>query len=135
MKGFFCLLMGMAFILTSCKDSTTSSTVYDNLNSPVSTNVANSFTYTINANQYSQTSYHDLNFPSDSLVITLTSSTHLSGQAIISVRDSSGTTIFSDTVTTNKTVVIAQIKKSRPKQCFLGFTALTAKLVFVVVGR
>ncbi|MFA4923958.1 MAG: hypothetical protein WC557_07185 [Ignavibacteriaceae bacterium] len=136
MKRYYYFMIGMILCLTSCKDtSTTSTTVHDNLNAPVITNVTNSFTYSINANQYSSKSNNDLSFLSDSLVVTLSSSTYSSGQAIISVSDSSNAMIFSDTVKSNKTIVITNFKTKKPKYCNLDITNLTAKLSFVVVGQ
>jgi hypothetical protein len=134
MKAYY-FIIGMILCLTSCKDNSTSTIVHDSLNSPVTTNVTNSFTYSINANQYSDNSNNDLSFLSDSLVVTLSSSSYSSGQAIILVSDSSNATIFSDTVKSNKTIVIAHLKTVKPRYCSLNITNLTAKLAFVVMGQ
>jgi hypothetical protein len=128
-------VIGIILCITSCKNNPTSTTVHDSLNSPITTNVTNSFTYTVNADQYSDNSNNDLSFLSDSLVVTLTSSSYSSGQAIILVSDASNATIFSDTVRSNKTNVIAHLKTTKPRHCILNITNLTAKLSFVVVGQ
>ena len=126
----------MILCLTSCKEeNSTPTTVNENLNSPVTTNLTNSFTYSINANQYSDNIQSDLNFLSDSLVVTLVVSNYSSGQAIILVSDSLHATIFSDTVTSNKTIALAHFKITRPRYCSLTITNLTAKLAFVIVGE
>jgi hypothetical protein len=135
MKGFYCCIIGLILCLSSCKDNSISTTVLSNLNSPVTANVTNSFTYSINANQYSDNSHNDLSFLSDSLVVTLSSSSYSSGQAIVFVSDSSNATIFSDTVKSNKTIVIAHLKTTKPRHCDLKITNLTAKLSFVVMGQ
>ena len=121
--------------LASCTDKSTTTEVHDNFNSPVTANVTNSFTYTVNANQYSENSQNNLSFLSDSLIVTLSSSNYLSGQAIISVRDSQNTPIFLDTVKSNKTIAIANLKTTKPKHCDIIINNFAAKLVFVLVGQ
>jgi hypothetical protein len=125
----------MILFLSSCKDNSASTILHDSLNSPVTTNVINSFTYTINANQYSDNSNNTLSFLLDSLVVTLSSSSYSSGQAIILVSDSSNVTIFTDTVKSNKTIAITNLKTTKPRHCSLNIANLTAKLSFVVVGQ
>ncbi|MBA4311360.1 MAG: hypothetical protein C0417_01900 [Chlorobiaceae bacterium] len=133
MKPHFIIVLILCF--TSCKDNGTTSTIHNDLNSPVIANVANSFTNTINANKFSCNSQNDLNFLSDSLTVTILSTNYSSGQAIIVVSDSSNATIFSDTVKSNKTIAITNLKTTKPKHCILALTDLTAKLTFVVVGQ
>ena len=135
MKCHYFFIIVMILCLTSCKDNSVSTIVQNNVNSPVTTNVTNSFTYSVNANQYSDNSNNNLSFLSDSLVVTLTASSYSSGQAIILVSDASNATIFTDTVRSNKTNVIAHLKTTKPSHCILNITNLTAKLVFVVAGQ
>jgi hypothetical protein len=135
MKSFRFLAVGMILSLVSCQDATGPTTVSDLLHAPVTTNITNSFTYTIDANQYSNNSRSDLTFLSDSLFVTLSSSAYVSGQAIISLSDSANAIIFSDTVRSNKTIAIAGMKTTRPRHCNLSITNLTAKIAFVVLGR
>jgi hypothetical protein len=135
MKSYGYFTIVMILCLTSCQNNSSPTTVLDILHAPVTANVTNSFTYSIDANQYSDNSNNVLSFLSDSLVVTLSSTSYLSGQAIISVSDSSNATIFSDTVRSNKTIAIAHFKTTRPRHCSLNITNLTAKLAFVVVGQ
>ena len=135
MKSQHYFAVGMILCLASCQNNSTSPTVSDILHSPVTTNVTNSFTFSIDANQYSDNSNNDLSFLSDSLVVTLSSTSYLSGQAIISVSDLSNATIFSDTVRSNKTIAIAHLKTTKPRHCTINITNLTAKLAFAVVGQ
>jgi hypothetical protein len=135
MRWYYYLITGMILCLTSCVDQSTSTTVLDILHSPVTTNVTNSFTFSIDANQYSGNSNSDLSFLSDSLVITLSSTSYSSGQAIVFVSDASNAPIFSDTVRSNKTIAIAHLKTTKPRHCSLSITNLTAKLAFAVVGQ
>ncbi len=135
MKGFHYFIIVIVVCFTSCRDNSTSPSVYDNNNSPVTTNVTNSFTYTVNANQYSDSSQNILSFVSDSLVVTLTSSNYVSGQAIVSVRDSLNAPIFTDTVTSNTTTTIAHLKTTTPRYCNIVISSMTAKLVFVLAGE
>ena len=135
MKGIHFFVVGMMVFLMSCNDDSTSTTVNENFNSPVTTNVVNSFTYSVNANKYSANSRTALSFLSDSLVVTLASSGYSSGQVIISVKDSLNGTIFVDTVTSNKTIAITNLKTTKPKYCDVDVTNLTAKLAFVIVGQ
>jgi hypothetical protein len=135
MKTYCYFAIGMVLCLASCQNNSNSTTALDILHSPVTTNLTNSFTFSIDANQYTDNSNNLLSFLSDSLVVTLTSTSYLSGQAIISVSDSSNATIFSDTVRSNKTIAIAHLKTARPRHCSLNISNLTAKLAFVVVGQ
>ena len=106
MKGIYYFFIGMIFLLTSCKETTTNTTdVHDNLNAPVTANVTNSFTYTINAKQFSINSTNELNFISDSLVIALSATLFSAGQAIVVVSDSANKIVFSDTVKSDKLIV------------------------------
>jgi hypothetical protein len=135
MKSYCYFTIGIILCLTSCQNNSNPATVLDILHSPVTTNVTNSFTFSIDANQYSDNSNNVLSFLSDSLVVTLTCTNYSSGQAIISVSDSAYATIFSDTVRSNKTIAIAHLKTTRPRHCSLNISNLTAKLAFVVVGQ
>ena len=135
MKYYSCLIVGMILCLSSCTNNSTSPTVSDILHAPVTTNTTNSFTFSIDASRYSDNSTNDLSFLSDSLVVTLSSTGYFFGQAIILVSDASNTTIFTDTVRSNKTIAIAHLKATRPKHCSLNITDLTAKLAFAVVGQ
>lgn len=126
----------MIFLLTSCKETTTNTTeVHDNLNAPVTANVTNSFTYTINAKQFSINSTNELNFISDSLVIALSATLFSAGQAIVVVSDSANKIVFSDTVKSDKTIAIAHLKSTTPKHCSIEITNLTAQFTFALVGQ
>jgi hypothetical protein len=135
MKCYYYFIISITLCLTSCKDHSTSSASQDNLNSPVTVNVTNSFTYSINASKYSDISHHNLSFISDSVVVTLSSSGYSSGQAIILVSDSSDSTIFCDTVKSNKTMIVGHLTTAKPRHCHFNFTNLTARLAFVVAGQ
>jgi len=136
MKVFIISLMIIMFLsIYSCKNKSTESTDDHNFNSSVITNTTNSFTYSIRAENYTATDEHTLSFTSDSLIVTLTSSEYLSGIAIVSLRDSLSTVIFTDTIQSNETNVIIDLKPSKPESCRVNAVDLTAKLVFVVVGR
>jgi hypothetical protein len=136
MKGslsWFVLATILCF--TSCHDKSNPTQVNDIVNFPVTTNVTNSFTYTISASQFSDNSQNNLSFQSDSLVITLTCVDYVSGQAIVSVRDSLSQSIFSDTVKSNKTTAIAHLKTTKPRSCSIVSSSLTARFVFTLVGE
>jgi hypothetical protein len=135
MKCYHYSIIGIILYLSSCTNNSTSPTVNDILHSPVTTNVTNSFTFSIDANRYSDISFNELSFLSDSLVVTLTCTSYSSGQAIFFVSDVSNATIFSDTVRSNKTIAIAHLKTTKPKHCSINITNLTAKLAFAVVGQ
>ena len=129
------LIMMLMVCLASCTDKSTTTEVHDNINSHVTANVTNSFTYTVNANQYSENSQNVLTFLSDSIVVTLSSINYISGQAIISVKDSLNAPIFLDTVKSNKTIAIAHLKTTKPKYCTIIISNLAAKFVFVLAGQ
>jgi hypothetical protein len=125
----------MMLCLSSCMNNSNSTTAPDVFHSPITTNGTNSFTFTVDANRYSDDSNNDLSFLSDSLVITLSSTSYSSGQAIIFVSDAANAPIFTDTVRSNKTIAIAHLKTTKPRHCSLQITNLTAKLAFAVVGQ
>jgi hypothetical protein len=135
LKYKYIFAIGMALCLISCTNGSTSPGINDILHSPVTTNTTNSFTFTIDANQYSDNSQSTLTFFSDSLVVTLSSTGYFFGQAIFSVSDSSNAIVFSDTVRSNKTIAIAHLKTTRPRHCSINISNLTAKLAFAVVGQ
>lgn len=136
MKGGYYFFVGMIFLLTSCKETTTNTTeVHNNLNAPVTANVTNSFTYTINAKQFSGNSNNELSFHSDSLVVALTSTLYSAGQAIVVVTDSANEIVFSDTIKSNKVIAIAHLKSTTPKHCNLEITKLTGQFTFALVGQ
>ena len=134
MKVYYFLIV-VILCFTSCKDNSTSTTDQSNLNSPVTVNVTNSFTFSINANQYSAITQNDLSYISDTVVVTLSSSGYSAGQAIILVTDSSKTALFCDTVKSNKTIVIVPALTAKPRYCSINIANLTAKLAFVVAGQ
>ena len=136
MKGSHYFIIFMAILcLTSCEDESTSPLLDEISNFPVTTNVANSLAYTIVADHYSGNSQNNLNFQSDSLVVTLLCSDYSSGQAIFTVKDSLNAIVFSDTVKSNKTNAITNLKAKNPRLCNISITNLTAKLVFTLVGQ
>ncbi len=135
MKSFFYLfIILLTFIFSSCKNEMNSLQTNGHQNFPVLTNVTNSYTYSIHANQYSDQAQSILTFWSDSLVVTLTCSDYLSGQAIVAVRDSLNTVIFSDTVVSNKTIAIVGMKTNRPKSSNVILDKFTGNFVFTLVG-
>jgi hypothetical protein len=129
------LVVVMILCLHSCNDNSTKPTDNGNVNSPVITNLTNNFTYSVQARNYTATDENTLSFTSDSLIVTLTSSEYLSGIAIVSLRDSLDTVIFTDTIQSNETNVIVGLKTSKPESYRINTADLTAKLVFVVVGQ
>ncbi len=136
MKSIFSWLI-IIFVLgfISCRNEITSLQPTSAQNSPVVTNTTNCFTYSVNANQFSDESQSTLNFRSDSLIVTLTCSEYLSGQAIVAVRDSLNAVIFSDTVVSNKTITVVGMKTNRPKLSHVMLDKFTGKFVFTLVGQ
>lgn len=136
MKVFVITLMIIMFLsIYSCTNKSTESTDDHSINSLVITNTTNSFTYSIRAENYTATDEQTLSFTSDSLLVTLTSSEYLSGMAIVTLSDSLSTVIFTDTIQSNETKVLVDLKTSKPESCRVNALDLTAKLVFVVVGQ
>ncbi len=125
----------MFLSIFSCENNSTESTDDRNINSLVITNATNSFTYSIRAENYTATDENTLSFTSDSLIVTLTSSEYLSGIAIVSLRDSLSTIIFTDTIQSNETNVIVDLKTGKPESYRVNTVDLTAKFVFVVIGQ
>ncbi len=121
--------------LFSCNKSTNPGDLNSTVNMPVMTSVPNSYTYSVNANNFSNESRNNLSFSSDSLVVTLTTVSFVSGTAIIAVKDSLGSSVFVDTVRSNTTLAYAPTKLSIPKTCNIVLTNFSANLVFTLVGK
>jgi hypothetical protein len=92
----------------------------------------NAFTYVIDANAYNTNTAYDLTFSTDSLAGTLTVGGYLSGNASLYIRNSIYPNIFHDSITTNKTIVIAQAGNGIPSQFTLSCNNFTGKISFVL---
>ncbi|HTP12019.1 MAG TPA: hypothetical protein VMM37_00240 [Bacteroidota bacterium] len=134
-KGVFWLLPAAIVCLSACSETSGPTNSHNLINHPVKTNAPNSFTYTVSAENFSDNSEDPLSFASDTLVVTLTCMNYVSGQAVISVRDSLGGVVFADTVRTNKTTTSSQGKTTKPKSCSITTSALTGKIVFTLSGK
>jgi hypothetical protein len=131
------LMIALAMVLASCADTVTEPTPPPDptLNAPVTANVTNSFSYSVKAAGFYDSSGNTLTFTSDSLVVSLTSTGYVSGLAVVSVRDSLNSTIFSDTVRSNKTIAVTDLTATMPKYCTVIVDGLTGTLVFAIVGQ
>lgn len=129
------LMIVLVLFISSCEDNAMDPPIDLTVNAPVIANIANSFTYTVRARNFTADVSGVLTFSSDSLTITVTSSEYASGSAIVAVRDSFNSVIFTDTVRSNKVTAITNFKTTTPKSYAINVAGLTGTLVFVVVGK
>mgnify|MGYP001579145856 FL=1 len=134
--SYFCSYASILFtviMFVGCKEFSTSSTPPTIINNTaVVVTVTNAFTYAIDANAYTTNKIYDLSFSTDSLACTLTVGGYLSGNASINIGSTTNTVVYSDSIFSNKTIVILQSGKGIPKQCTLICNNFTGKISFVL---
>jgi hypothetical protein len=129
----FILILFAIVIFVGCKENS-NVTIQTSTpqNTPVVVKTMNAFTYVIDANTYNTNTAYDLTFSTDSLAGTLTVGSYLSGNASLYIRNSINPNIFHDSITTNKTIVIAQAGNGIPNQFTLSCNNFTGKISFVL---
>ena len=130
---YYILIVLIIVVFIGCKENSTVSIQSSaSQNAPVVVSTTNAFTYAINANAYTDSTAYDLTFSSDSLACTLAVSSYSSGNASLSIRDSTDSIIFYNFVTTDETIVITQAGKGIPKRFTLSCNNFTGKISFVL---
>ena len=105
------------------------------INTPVIVNIENSYTFTVNANKLDYSTDENLNFSTDSLVITLTLTNINSSDGSIKVFNNSGQEIFSELLNTNKVIVKTDLIGQTPRQIKIELINFTGQLTAVVATK
>ena len=106
---------------------------YNNI--PVIVNTENSYTFTVNAKNFSYSTEDNLNFSTDSLVITLTLANVISSTGSIKVFNNMEQEIFSESLNGNKVIVKTDLIGQNPKQIKLELVKFTGQLTAVIATQ
>jgi hypothetical protein len=141
MKHFRLLILSIIIFLSGCNDKKDSinspidlvSDSYTNI--PVIVNTENTYTFTVNANKLNYITEDELNFSTDSLVISLTLANVSSSNGFIKVFNTNAQEIFSEILNTNKVIVITDLKGQIPGQIKIELINFTGQLTTVVATQ
>ncbi len=129
-KIVFIVLAIMAICHAGCKkDDSVNST---SANVPVIANTTNAFTFSLTAKSYTANAEYNLSFSTDSLACSLTVVNQTEGNASLKIIDSANSTVYGDSVLTNKVVAFTQANKGIPKNITLVFKGYTGTLTFAL---
>ncbi|MBM4177143.1 MAG: hypothetical protein FJ213_13375 [Ignavibacteria bacterium] len=104
-------------------------------NFPVIVNTLNTFTFTVDADDFSLTRNETLSFDTDSLTITLVVSSYSAGSGSIVVRNSVNEIFFSDNLNSNKVVTLPAATENTPKSVAITLSNFRGKISFVVTKK
>ena len=135
------LFFAIILLLLSCqnKDDIINSPIdfltnnYDN--TPVIVNTENSYTFTLKANKFSYSSDDELNFSTDSLVITLSLTNVNESNGSMKVFNNIGQEIFSETLSENKVIVQTDFIGQTPTRIIFELADFTGQLAAVVATK
>ncbi|TSA26935.1 hypothetical protein D4R71_02950 [bacterium] len=109
----FSAVILMIFVLFSCNKITVHNIPALTENIPVVTNVEDAYTYTINADAFSDSLSKVLNFSTTESVITYTVLNYSQGSVDLKIDDSASTIIYNDMIESN--IVIVENLRDRPQ--------------------
>ncbi len=112
-KIFFIVVLLFSLFILSCNLFNSSNNDNPTINSPIIANVEDAFSYVVDAVNFSDSLYNELNFQNDQTVFTYTTIGYDGGSVRITVFDSDTTQIYQDTITSNE--VVAQELQTKPK--------------------
>ena len=104
-------------------------------NFPVIVNTVNTFTFTVDADNFSITRNETLFFDSDSLTITLVVSSYSSGSGAIQIKNQLNEMIFSENLNSNKVVTLPSVIGNIPKSNSITISNLKGKISFVLTKK
>lgn len=104
-------------------------------NFPVIVNTLNTYTFTVDADNFSITRNESLSFDSDSLTITLVLSSYSSGSGTIQVKNQLNEMIFSENLNSNKVVTLPSVIGNIPKSNSITISNLKGKISFVLTKK
>lgn len=125
------ILSTLGVMMSSCTVNPASWTTAAT-NTPVIASVPNTFTFVLDANNYTQNQNWALTFTTDSLVLSVVSSNHESGSFSYSVTDSTNTTILQGTITTNTVIATTQTGLGIPKYCTVNCSQYAGNVTFTL---
>jgi hypothetical protein len=120
--------LAIAVFLVGCTEDEPSNPGY--YNTPVVSKTTNAFAYSVSAEYYTSTAEYDLQFGSDSLAYSLIISSYFSGVGSIQLKDSTGTSIFEETLQGNKIIAFTQSDQGIPVRIQINFDSFTGTVVF-----
>lgn len=132
------LVLFLSLLLTSCMSDSENlsnliTTPFDNI--PVVVNTLNAYTFTLNANEFSETRSENLSFNTDSLVITLTLGNHSAGGGSLTVAGSDSSEIFSESLDRNKVVIRTDVNGHIPKTISVTLIDFTGSVSLVLAQK
>ena len=138
-KLFFIILLLLShFIFQSCDDDENKLTDpidlivddYDNI--PVKVNTQDSYTFTINAKNFSYSTEDNLIFSDDSIVVTISLTNASSTNSSFVMYDTEGGVMFSESLNENKVSVDTDLNGKIPSLCRVELNNFTGQLTIVV---
>ena len=110
----------LAFLVFSC-DNEDIPFIQD---SPVVANTTGAYTYTLNARSYTRTDTDRLDFPGDSVQLSLTITNYKSGTGEMIITDADGQVLIQESLDQNKVVADANIPASGIAEITISFDDL-----------
>lgn len=126
----FLTLILCALSLLSCNETTTVHIPDPTINIPVITNVEDAYTYTVNAETFSDSVSGILDFTTDESVITYTVLDYSEGSIRVKVDDTASCPIYQDLIENN--VVLVDNLNQKPYLIELVLDNFTGTLEFVL---
>jgi hypothetical protein len=128
-KVLFIFLLAFAVYLTGCTDDDDdiNSSYY---NSPVISKTTDALAYSLVADYYTQTAGYNLSFTSDSLAYSLIVTNYFSGIGTLEVKDTSGVTIYEESLQGNKVISFTQADIGVPQSVKFEFDRYTGIVNF-----
>ena len=131
------IVLVAAFLFTTCKDDDDPLTPIDLLiedydNIPVKVNTLDSYTFTISAKNFNYSTEDVLNFSSDSLVVTITSSNASSNNSSFTLYGDNENIIFSENLNESRVTVNTDLIGRIPKKVEIELSQFSGQLTIVV---
>jgi len=104
-------------------------------NSPVIVSASGSYTFNVNANNFSLERNDPLVFQNDSTVITLAIEKHQTGSFNLLIKNSNGDSLFTENSTGNRTLVLLKKFDSFPANANISIKSMTAKVSLVLAVK
>ena len=105
-KELIIFLLTFAVYLSGCTEDETSNPGY--YNTPVVSKTTDALAYSLVAEYFTSTAEYDLTFTSDSLAYSLIVTSYFSGIGTFEVKDTSGVTIYEESLQGNKVISFTQ---------------------------
>jgi hypothetical protein len=127
-KVLIIFLLALAVYVTGCTEDETSNPGY--YNTPVVSKTTDALAYSLVAEYFTSTAEYDLTFTSDSLAYSLIVTSYFSGIGTLEVKDTSGVTIYEESLQGNKVISFTQADIGVPKSVKFEFDRYTGIVNF-----